>query len=155
MMPTMILHRGDDGRLCGVSEREQAAYERFRSRIATLDGSITLTYRVPRSGPCHRRYFAIVGALFEAQEQFDDAEVFRKWLEVGAGYCRLVPGPKGKPCAVPDSIAYERLEQDAFEKVVQRVEAFARSLHATRFLWPDIDDITASSMVETILMEFA
>lgn len=154
-MPSMILCKGPDGKLAGVSDGEQAAYERFLAKVRGLgDGSITLDYRMPRSGPYHRRYFAIVGRLFESQEQFDDPEMFRKWLEIGAGYCRMVPGPKGRLVAVPDSIAYHRLEQAAFEQVAQRVEAFARSLHATRFLWGHLSDQDASTMVESILMEF-
>jgi hypothetical protein len=151
----MVLCKGPDGKLAGVSDSEQEAYERFLAKVRGLgDGSITLDYRLPRSPRYHRRYFAIVGALFASQEQFDDPEMFRKWLEIGAGYCRMVPGPKGRLVAVPDSIAYVRLDQAAFEQVAQRVEAFARSLHATRFLFGHLSDAEASNLVDAILEPF-
>ena len=96
----------------------------------------------------------MINALFEAQEQFDDADDLRKWLEVGAGHCRFVPGPKGKMVALPDSIKYERLDQAEFEIIHEAIFKFARSRHASSFLWNHLSIPEQDAMIETILMEF-
>jgi hypothetical protein len=155
-MPTVTLTIDERGKPAGVSERDCKAYAKFRKRLAEMSGkdSITFTWREPRSGPFHKRHFVMVGALYEAQEQFADPDMFRKWLEVGAGYCDLLPGPKGRMVAVPRSIAYERLDQADFEPIHEAVFAFARSEHARRFLWPHLTDAQTAEMVDAVLREF-
>lgn len=152
-MTRMILERRD-GKLAGVSESDQRAYERFLGKVRALDGSMVMEYRLPRSGPFHRRHFAIIGALFAAQEQFDDVDNFRKWLEVGAGHAVMCPGPSGRMVAIPDSIKYERLDQSEFEELHAKIVAFVRSTRATHFLWPHLTDQQAAEMVESVLAVF-
>ena len=155
-MPTVTLTIDERGKPAGLTERDAKAYGKFVKRLREMGRaeSITFSWREPRSGPFHRRHFAIINALFEAQEQFTDADHFRKWVEVGAGYCDLLPGPKGKAVAVPKSIAYERLDQAEFEHLHDAVMAFLRSKHATRFLWPHLSDEQGGEMVDAILREF-
>ncbi|HCJ50838.1 MAG TPA: hypothetical protein DHV67_03135 [Gallionella sp.] len=154
-MPTVNLHRGDDGKLSGISERDQRAYAKFRKRLESLgDESIVFSWVEPRSGPYHRRFFAMVGQLFDMQEQFQDEEDLLCWLKVGAGHCDLVPGPHGKPVALPKSIKWAKLDQAEFEPVARSIWAFARSLHASRFLWPHLTDQQGASAIETFLAGF-
>jgi len=68
----------------------------------------------------HKRYFAFIEILFDSQEKFKDENVFRKYLEIRAGY--------GTPVVInnltmimPDSIAYERLDESEFRKLFSRV----------------------------------
>lgn len=156
-MPTVTLHIGDSGKLEGLSERDRKAYAKFRMRLESLRGdgaSITFTWREPRSGPYHRRHFAMIHAVFSSQEQFDNEDQFRKWLEVGAGHVDFVPGPSGLMVALPKSINYESLDQAEFEPIHQSVFAFVRSDRAQQFLWPHLEPDEAAEMVESILMEF-
>ena len=155
-MPTVTLTVDQSGKLHGVTERDEKGYLKFRARLVdmTPEDSLLFTWKEPRSGPYHKRHFAMIGALFNAQEQFDDQDQFRKWLEVGAGYADMVPGPKGKMCAMPRSIAYDKLDQAEFEPIHEAVFRFARTAHATRFLWPHLTDLQQMEMVQAILGEF-
>lgn len=155
-MPQVILHRGPNGKPEGITPAMDRAYQRFRARAAALEprDSLVFSWREPRSGPYHRRHFVMLDALFQAQERFEDDEKFRKWLEVGAGYCDLLPGPTGELVAVPKSIAYEKLDQLEFEPIHAAVFAFARSERCTAFLWPHLTAEQRFMMVETTLAEF-
>lgn len=155
-MPTVTLISTPDGKLAGLTPKDDSSYQRFIGRIRNLANScITFTWREPRSGAYHRRHFAMLAALFDAQEQFADDEQFRKWLEVGAGFCDFVPGPKGRMVALPKSIAYARLDQVEFEGVHAKVMSFIYSEHCRRFLWPHLDDQASWDMLESVLGEFA
>lgn len=154
-MPTVTLHLGESGKLEGLSERDRKAYAKFRRRLESIgDRSITFTWREPRSGPYHRRFFAILNRLFESQEQFHDDEHLLTWLKVGAGFADLVPGPKGKPVAIARSISWANLDQAEFEPIAMAAWAFLRSTYATRFLWPHLSDDDGTAMVDAILAEF-
>jgi hypothetical protein len=97
---------------------------------------------------------AMLGAIFDNQEQFANTEDLRKWIEVGAGHCQLVPGPDGKPVALPKSIAYDSLDDTEFYEHHVKVLAFLRSKRATRFLWPAVGDDAAAAAVDSILQDF-
>lgn len=155
-MPTVTLTKGDAGKLVGVSDRDQRSYGKFltRARELTPRESLRLSWKEPRSGPYHRRHFLMITALFDAQEQFDDDTAFRKWLEVGAGYCKYVPGPDGRMVALPDSIDYDTLDQAQFEPIHEAVFRFARSERARRFLWGHLPDQHSMDMVDAVLREF-
>lgn len=156
-MPTVSLTRDDaTGHLVGVTPKDNRAYGKFleRYRSLTSKGSITFSWKEPRSGAYHRRHFAILARLFDAQEQFEDEDVFRKWLEVGAGYAVFAPGTDGQMVAIPKSISYESLDQAEFEPIHEAVMAFARSAYARSYLWPHLSDSDSWGMVESVMGEF-
>ncbi|WP_025915836.1 DUF1367 family protein [Herminiimonas sp. CN] len=155
-MPTVTLTRNDQGKVAGTCEKNQRAYARFVKRMQSLTHQSTLVLKwwEPRSPKFHRFHFAILGDLFKSQDQFDDDDAMRKWLEIGAGYCQMVPGPTGKMCAMPKSIAYEKLDDVEFQEVHAKVRKFMRSTHATRFLWPALDDMQGLQMVDAVLDKF-
>lgn len=154
-MPTVTLHLNENRQLDGISERDQKAYAKFKYRISTLDReSIIFSWKEPRSGPYHRRFFAMLNALHEAQDQFQDADMMRKWLEVGAGFADFCPSSTGKMCAIPKSISYDKLDQHEFQDIHDKMFEFARSEHARRFLWPHMSDSVSETMVNAILDGF-
>lgn len=152
----VVITRGDDGQLTGLGEKGARAWARFVAALKNLDrdSSILVIFRVPRSPRFHRRHFAILGAVFKCQEQFHDEEQFRLWTQVGAGHCDFVPGPTGRPVALPRSVAWHRLEDIEFREVHEATISFLRSAHATRFLWPHLSDIAQSNMIDAVLEEF-
>lgn len=156
-MPTVTLHRGDDGKLCGLSDRDRKNYAKWRQRIETIGPkeSLIFSWKEPRSGAYHGRHFAMLDAIFDSQEQFIDEDQFRKWGEGGAGFADLCPGPTGKPIAMVRSISYEKLDQKEFEPIHEAVFKFYRTEYARRYLWPHLTDAQTAEMMDVILMEFA
>jgi len=155
-MAKIALRANDVGKLEGLTPADNRAYERFKRKLAGLSvgETISFEYRFPRSPKFHRFHFAMLGALFDNQEQFANADDMRKWVEIGAGHCQFVPGPKGRLVALPLSISYDSLDDTQFYEHHTAVVAFLRTQHATRFLWPDVDDATALAGMEIILREF-
>ena len=154
-MPTITLTTDEAGKLVGLSSKDQRAWVRFIGRIRTLaDSCITFSWREPRSGPFHRRFFAMVNAAFEAQERFDDPEQFRLWLTVGAGFCDFLPHKDRGVVAIPKSIAYDKLEQGEFQEVAEAVWQFYRSAHAREILYPHLADAASAEMVWSVLEAF-
>lgn len=155
-MPTVTLVKADDdGRLVGLSEKDQRAWARFLKRVRDLGRScITFEWREPRSGPFHRRFFAMLKAAFDAQERFGDIDDFRAWLQIGAGFCDFLPHPERGLIAIPKSIKYASLEEMEFREVARKVWMFYRSEHARQIMWPHLTEDQSFEMVETILGEF-
>lgn len=155
-MPSVLITKNDKGKIAGFGEKGERVYARFLAAVKALEYGelLAFTYKVPRSPKFHRLHFVMLAALFGAQDQFADDYQFRKWSEVGAGHVDWVPGPTGKMVALPRSIDYESLDDDEFGEMHAAVKAFFRSTHATRFLWPHLDDGQAAEMVEALLMEF-
>lgn len=155
-MAKIVLTRGNDGKLAGLSAADQLRWDKFLSRVKALapGDTVAAEFKLPRSPGFHRRHFAVLGALFAHQEQFADFEKFRQWVQVGAGFCDIVPGPKGRMVAVSRSIAWENLEDADFAAHHADVMAFVRSPHFARFLWPDTDPAQADAGLEAILSEF-
>lgn len=155
-MSVVQVTKNEVGKLVGFGERGERAYARFLAAVKDLEPGemLSFEFKVPRSGPFHRRHFAVLKAFFDAQEQFSDMEQFRKWTEVGAGHVEFVPGPSGRMVALPKSINYDALDDVEFEDVHGRVVAFLRSEHATRFLWGHLSPQQAGEMVEAILGGF-
>ena len=155
-MTDLVLTKDDAGKLRGLTASDDRRWATFRKHITDLPigGTVKASFALPRSGSFHRRHFAILGALFAAQEQFDDFERFRQWTQIGAGFCDILPGPKGKPVAVSRSIAWEKLDEADFSEHHLAVLQFVRSPHFSRFLWPHLGDQQQIDMVEAILGEF-
>lgn len=151
---TLVLDR-TTGKLAGATEQDQRGWARFLRRVQELaDSCITFEWREPRSGPFHRRFFAMVNTAFEAQERFEDQEQFRIWLQVGAGFCDFFPHPEKGAIAVPRSIAYAKLEQGEFQELARKVWAFYTGEHARQTLYPHLSGLASYDMVWAILGQF-
>lgn len=155
-MAKVALTINEQGKLEGLTPADERAYARFKKKLGALSPGDTISFehRFPRSPKFHRLHFAMLGMLFDNQEQFANPEDMRKWVEVGAGHCQFVPGPKGRLVALPLSIAYDSLDDTEFYEHHIKVVAFLRSTAATRFLWPEVDDAAALGAIEAILQEF-
>jgi hypothetical protein len=155
-MPQVTITRNNLGKIDGVDEKNQRAYRRFVKRMQELTPGCTLVFKwwEPRSPRFHRYHFAILGALFKLQDRFADEDDMRKWLETGAGYCTFAPGIDGNLCAIPKSIAYEKLDDVEFQELHQRIKTFMRSTHVTRHLWPHLNDVRGLEMIDRIIDSF-
>ena len=155
-MPEVLLVKNEEGQIEGFGERGARTWHRFMAawKALAVGELLSFTYRVPRSRGFHRKHFKMLRTVFEAQEQFDDDEKFRKWCEVGAGHCDILPGPMGRMVAIPRSIAYEALDELEFEDIHRRVKDFLQSPYATRFLWAHLNDQQQVAMIAELLEGF-
>lgn len=143
------------GVIDGVGERNQRRWRRFWSRVLKLEpGEVqTIKTSLPRSGPFHRRHFAMEQAIFDAQERFEHLEQYMYWLKVGAGWVTWAAGPKGGVVPIPRSISYAHADEDEFREFHTAVVRFLRGPHAARYLWPHLK-CDADEMMDSILGEF-
>lgn len=155
-MPECVIVRGDDGKLAGLGQQNARRYEAWRRLVEGLEVGETLTfaYRKPRSGPFHRRHFAMLARIFDQQERFTEPEPMRLWLQVGAGYADLVPGRDGLLVAVPMSIAYDSMDDVEFAEHHAAVCRFLREDYCIRYLWPMANPVDAGAWMDAILAEF-
>ena len=139
----------------GWRSDDKKGWRRIWKRLIDLEPGefAVIEFVIPRSGPYHRRHFAILSAVFDAQERFADFEMFRDWITVGAGWVEWCAGPKGGVVPIPKSISYARADQAEFEDYHAKVMAFLRGPHAPVFLWKHLGN-DAHWMVDSIFTEF-
>ena len=179
-MSTLTITRRDDGKLDGFTRADQRAYARYRKAIEELEVGELFTFSVffPRNPNFHRFHFAVMNALLEAQERYEDLDDLRRWLYVGAGYCDFVSAPSYlgdiierlpkmvratlrrlllrdlDVIAVPKSIAYDRIDDADFRVLHDKVVDFMRGARARRYLWGHLTDAQTHDTVEAILESF-
>ncbi len=139
----------------GWSRDDKKGWRKIWKRLTSLEPGefAVIEFVIPRSGPYHRRHFAILNAVFDAQERFDDLDRFRDWLSIGAGHVTWVPGAKGGIVPLPKSISYAKADQQEFERYHAKVMAFLRGEHAAPFLWKHLGN-DAHWMMDSILGGF-
>ena len=152
-MPELIVYRDDSGQLMGLGEKGRRAWAKFTRRVGELEPGemLTFSYRLPRSPQHHRFFFARIAKLVDRQERFDDISPLLEWLKVGAGHCELLPGPDGVPCAIPKSIAWDRLEEQEFIEVHRAITDFLWTPYAQAYLWPHLSEAQRYAMVEELI----
>lgn len=144
------------GTIDGLGDHGRKQWRRFVNGLFKLEpGELVsiITHR-PRSGEFHRRHFAIVSAVFEAQERFEHPESLLCWLKVGAGWVTWAAGPKGGVVPIPRSISYAKADEDDFRDFHERVMRFLRGAHAAKYLWPHLKGGKADEMMNSLLAEF-
>lgn len=155
-MTTITITKTNEGKLDGLGEKGRKAYARFRAKIAELEigGTLSLKVWFPRSPKFHKFHFALLNAIFDAQEVFDDPDIMRMWLQVGAGFCDYRPGTDGQLVAIPKSIAFDRLDDEDFAQHHEAIKRYLRSPQALAYLWPHTTTKDAAEGLESILNGF-
>lgn len=155
-MTTMTIVKDDRGQFVGLTDSDNRAWRRFKKKMnALLEGEFfSIDYWFPRNPALHRLHFKVIGTLFDAQEQFADADALRGWLYVGAGHCDFFPGPTGKMVAIPRSVKWSKIDDADFQSLHNKVVDFIRSEHARNFLWPHLGADKTYETVEVLLSEF-
>ena len=143
------------GAIDGFSREDKSAWRRFWKRLLRLEpGEMAQAEMVfPRSGPFHRRHMKIEQSVFDAQERFNDFEMFRDWLKIGAAWVLWVPGAKGGIVPLPRSVSYAKADQAEFEAFHRAVVEFLRGPHAAPYLWKHLGG-KSHEMMAAILNEF-
>jgi hypothetical protein len=139
----------------GFGKDDKASWRRFWKRVSKMSPGdlIEVEMVFPRSGPYHRRHFALEHSVFDAQDVFDDFEVFRHWVKIGAAWVVWMPDDKGGLVPIPKSVSYAEADQDEFQRFHASVVNFLRADHAPLILWPHLGP-KAYDMMNSILSGF-
>lgn len=140
----------------GHGKQGKTVWRRFWSRIlkAEIGEMFRFITKQDRSGPYHRRTFAILQAVFDAQDRFHNFEQYLNWVKVGAAWVDWVAGPKGGIVPLPRSVSYSEADQDEFMQFTAQVMDFFRCEYAPRYLWRHLKPEQAGEMMRTIMGGF-
>lgn len=133
-MAEISLVKLPDGGLKGMSDRDQAAYNRFRSRLKNAEPGevIEIEAKLPRNSKHHRKYFALLNLGFECFESnrkhktykgkpvTKSFESFREEVLILAGFYEQTFTLKGELKLEAKSIKFAKMEQDEFEDLYSK-----------------------------------
>lgn len=133
-MTDIALVKLPDGKLRGMSERDQLAYARFKSRIKKLEPGevVEIEAKLPRNSKHHRKYFALLNLGFEHWESSrkhktykgkpvtKSFESFREDVLILAGFYEQTFNIKGELKLEAKSIKFAKMEQPEFEDLYSK-----------------------------------
>jgi hypothetical protein len=139
-MTEMVITRGADGAITGVTERHQKGWLKFWKLLQELTDEVCVyvEFYFPRNPKLHKLFFKRLHNVFKMQELFAEFDDFRLWVTVQAGYCNFVPGKDGKLCAIPKSIRYSKMDDLEFEAYFEAVMKGLWEGDTHRILWPHL-----------------
>lgn len=155
-MTRLTLTKGADGKLCGLDEKGEKAYAKFKTALANMRPGDTMafSFRLPRSISHHRLFFGKLQRLLSRSETFTDLDKLRAWVMMGAGYADFVPGLDGQPCAIPRSMDFDSMDEAEFSALHSDVDAFLWGQHAQGILWPSLTPEKRWECMESFMGEF-
>ena len=91
----------------------------------------------PRNLKYHNLFFALCALVVDNSEIWQTVDQFRKAFLIYAGFVEVVPGIDGEPVAVPDSMAFDKMDEETFDRDVMPMfwQVVARELKI------DIEDL--------------
>lgn len=143
--------------LTGMTSDDTRAWRKFWKKLQQAGAGEMVRFEVyfERLGWYHRKHFAMLVAVFEAQDCFTNFDpVFRSWAKIGAGHVEWIPGADGELVPLPRSIAYEELDQAEFERVHEETVNFFLTPRAYTTLWPHLAENEAADMMQAIIEPF-
>jgi hypothetical protein len=144
------------GMFDGLSQDDKRSWRRFwKSMLNLSSGEIcSIETWMPRIGGFHRMHMLMETRVYQSQERIASFEQFRYWLKIGAGFVDWMAGAKGGVVPVPRSISYKKCDEDAMREFHRNVVDFLKSTHATKYLWPHLDNNAGTEMIHTVLEGF-
>ena len=124
-----------DGKLRGMSERDQVAYARFKSRLNNAEPGeiVEIEAKLPRNSKFHRKFFALLNLGFEhwesgrkhktfkGQPVTKNFEIFREEVLILAGYFEQTFTLNGDLKLAAKSISFAKMEEPEFNAVYSAV----------------------------------
>jgi hypothetical protein len=111
----------------------------FADELATLPEktALKLVITKPRSLPHNRLYFAILRAMSQSGANGSASEIHIA-TKIKCGLYQVVRLPRGEPVVVPDSVAFSKLDQTAFNEFFKRAVAFWKWSSLWEFIPQDL-----------------
>lgn len=139
--------------LRGATPADHDAYEKFRRRLKTMKAGkwLRLESSSPRNGPHHRKLMALLSLVAENSETYSTTEKALVAVKLAAGYFDPHINPTtGEIIPVVHSIAYDAMDQDAFEKF------YSAALDGVlQTILPTMDRATADRLMDMIVEGWA
>lgn len=139
--------------LRGATDKDQEAWTKFRRRLETLQPGKWLRFEwsSPRHGKHHRKFMALLNLITENSETFDTIPKALVAVKLCVGHFDLMVDPTtGEITKIPRSIAYESMDQEAFD------EFYSQAIDAVlQHILPAIDRETADRLLEMIVEGWA
>lgn len=136
--------------LRGSTPADHEAYTKLKRRLERMKPGtwFRMEWAVPRHGPHHRKLFALLALVADNSETYDTTEKALVAIKLVTGYADPVIDPRtGELTQVPQSIAYDSMDQDEFDRFYQ-----AAIDGVLRFILPHLDRQTADHLLEQIVM---
>lgn len=136
--------------LRGSTPADHEAYTKLKRRLERMKPGtwFRMEWAVPRHGAHHRKLFALLALVADNSETYDTTEKALVAIKLVTGYADPVIDPRtGELTQVPQSIAYDSMDQDEFERFYQ-----AAIDGVLRFILPHLDRQTADHLLEQIVM---
>lgn len=84
------------------------------------DKTYYLDVKVARNYLFHRKFFSLLKYGFDNQDRYDDFTSFRYEVIMRAGFYKTHITIKGKTLFIPDSIAFDKMPAEEFEKLYDK-----------------------------------
>lgn len=81
---------------------------------------VRVTIRRPRNVQHHRKFFALVAAIYPHQDLYPTEETLLAAIKVALGYGESIKLPDGRTIIVPGSISFAKMDQKAFADFYDR-----------------------------------
>ena len=106
--------------------------------------------KLDRNYQFHKKYFSLIRIAWEyllegEAKEFKTKEIFRKWCEIQAGNCDVLRLPDGHYLRLPKSIAFDKMGEDEFSELYERVKDV---------IWDLIGDRVTKEEFERVLSNF-
>ena len=100
-----------DNALYPVGEQAQEDFKRLKN-----GDEFVINVKLNRNPGFHRKAFALLNMIYHSQDKFDNFDLFRGWLTMKSGYVITGQAPNGTPLFLPESLSFESMPQEKFER---------------------------------------
>lgn len=107
---------------------------------------VRVTIKRPRNVQHHRKFFALINAIFPHQTLYPTEEALLAAMKVALGFGQQVKLPDGRVIVIPRSISFAKMDQKSFAEFYDR----ALTLILTRIL-PGVNKKDLQREVDDIL----
>ena len=112
-----------------------------------LNEDVKVEITRPRRLGHHRKFFALLAAVYPHQSTYGSQNLFRAAIEVALGFGESVKLPDGRMIIVPKSISFANMDQAEFDALFDR----AVELIVSRII-PGIDSDDLRREVDEIIL---
>lgn len=117
----VFLTRRSDGSFLPMTEEDRMKLTRIK-----LGETIAVNYRKPRNPGNHRRFFAMLRLIAEnlpegTPARYENTDFLRYEALIATGFCEWRESRGGISYPVADSLAFDKMDEDTFQKIYSAV----------------------------------